>query len=149
MILPIVSDKSILNQKSEPVTDFSKLLILVGNLLDTAKATPGTLGLSAVQIGSLERVCLVSDDGKDFKLFINPVIIDSSKYHSTSVESCLSMLGRKFKLLRSNRITVSYTDYITKDYVNESFEGLFARCLAHEIDHTNGLTLEETGKEIF
>ena len=64
-ILTIKEDKEILTKKSLEVTDISEVQALIQDLKDTLHNTENGVGISAVQIGELKRICVIKHNGKD------------------------------------------------------------------------------------
>jgi peptide deformylase len=55
-------------------------------------------------------------------------------------EGCLSVPGVYTKIRRYTRATVTATDLDGHEFTDEA-EGLYARCLQHEYDHIEGMTI--------
>lgn len=78
----------ILFKKSRPVTAFDeRLRELLDDMADTMYEANG-VGLAAVQVGILKRICVI-DDGEGLIELINPVITEESG-SQTGTEGCLS-----------------------------------------------------------
>lgn len=108
------------------------------------------VALAAPQVGVSKRIFLVRYDRTDrakrhegeaqadVGVFINPVIIRSSRRKEAMDEGCLSVRRTFGKVLRHERVTVRAQD----EYGN-TFErgggGLLAEIFQHEIDHLNGI----------
>ena len=99
----------------------------------------GAIGLSAVQVSVLKRMCAIIIDNQRYKL-VNPRIIKRSKevtYHS---EGCLSVpqeIDEPVK--RYESVSVMAYDAIQNKNIIINAYGLLARCLQHEIDHMDGI----------
>lgn len=102
------------------------------------------LGLAAPQTGLSYSLLWI----KDFGIMINPVIVDKSEEIVHSYESCLSIPDKTFTVERHKKIVVLYRDekFVKKRKV---FRDRWAIIAHHEIDHLHGLTLYETGTEVF
>jgi peptide deformylase len=102
---------------------------------------PG-IGLAAIQIGVAKRVVVMDlskkDEAQAPQIFINPEITLRSEELSTHEEGCLSIPEYYEEVERPQRIKVKYLDLAGKTHEIEA-DGLFATCLQHEIDHTNGV----------
>ena len=72
-ILTYPQDKDILLQKSEEVKNIEEVKDLIQDMKDTLNSDLSGVGISAVQIGELKRVCVIKYDNKEYTL-INPVI---------------------------------------------------------------------------
>ena len=94
------------------------------------------VGLAAPQVGVLKRVVVI-DVGEDNPVcMINPEIIESSG-EQTGDEGCLSVPGKVGTVTRPNYVKARYFDEDMEECEVEA-EGLFARAIAHELDHLEG-----------
>ena len=146
-VLPlIIAPDARLKTRSEPVgqvDDSIRLLAL--DLFDTMYRERG-IGLAAVQVGVLKRV-LVADvnwrdeDGSPGEQYvlINPEILDDSGDEHHYKEGCLSFPDQFADVTRPSTVRVKYLDLQGREK-EETFEGLLATCIQHEIDHLNGIT---------
>jgi peptide deformylase len=102
---------------------------------------PG-IGLAAVQLGVLKRIVTMDLSKKEGpsnpRVFINPEIVWKSDERSTYEEGCLSIPEIHEDVERPARVKVKYLDLDGKPQEEEA-EGLFATCIQHEVDHTNGV----------
>ncbi len=71
-------------------------------------------------------------------VFLNPEITWASQETSTHEEGCLSIPEYYEEVERPLQVKVKYLDLDGKSHEIEA-SGLFATCLQHEIDHTNGV----------
>lgn len=127
----------VLRKISKPVVAFDgKLGVLLGDMKDTLQKADG-VGLAAVQIGILRRVVIIDvGDKHGFIELINPEIIERRGEQKES-EGCLS-LPRKFGITsRPMYVKFKAQDRRGNWYEMEG-EGLFARCVCHELDHLDG-----------
>lgn len=94
-------------------------------------------GLAAVQVGVNVQVLLIQDQFKQPWKIINPVIksVNGSQYE---VESCLSVPGVATRMTRPSEITVQFMNE-HGELKTETFTGLLARALAHELEHIQGI----------
>jgi len=114
---------------------------LADDMLATMYAAPG-IGLAAPQVGVLRRL-FVMDCLKDLNaapqpmVLINPEITWVSETTSTYEEGCLSVPEQYADVTRPAEVRVRWTtlDGLVKE---EQFDGLWATCAQHEIDHLNG-----------
>ncbi len=102
------------------------------------------IGLAAVQVGVLKRLLVADvtwrDDGGPGKQYvlINPEIVDKSDEPHVYKEGCLSFPEQFADVTRPKTVRVRYLDLQGKQK-EETFEGLLATCIQHEIDHLNGI----------
>jgi peptide deformylase len=114
---------------------------LVEDMFETMYAAPG-IGLAGIQIGVAKRVVVMdlSKREEDHKplVFINPEITWASEETATYEEGCLSIPEYYEEVERPERVKVKYLDLDGAAHEIEA-KGLFATCIQHEIDHTNGI----------
>lgn len=135
-------ENPILKKISKQVTEFDeKLWTLLDDMKDTLYKADG-VGLAAVQIGILKRVVVI-DTGDDhgFLELINPEIIDR-KGEQREVEGCLSLPNKSGVTLRPQWVKFKAQDRNGNWYEAEG-EGLFARCVCHELDHLEGIVFTQ------
>lgn len=125
-----------------PVDAFDKdLRALADDMLETMYDAPG-IGLAAPQVGVMNRM-LVMDCVKDDlaaaepMVLINPRVIDASTDLNVYDEGCLSIPDQYAEVERPARVKVEWSDLDGKT-VQKEFDGLWATCVQHEIDHLNG-----------
>ncbi|MEM9247438.1 MAG: peptide deformylase [Pseudomonadota bacterium] len=143
-ILPIlIHPDPRLKKVCDPVTDITDdIRALAQNMLATMYAAPG-IGLAAPQVGITQRL-LVADTVKEGQgeprpiVMINPEIVASSEERSIYDEGCLSIPEQYAEVERPADVTITWTDENGADH-REDFDGLWATCLQHEIDHLNGV----------
>ena len=131
-----------LRKVSSEVKDLSDRLInLADDMLQTMYDAPG-IGLAAPQIGLLVRL-IVIDCNKEDELtqhsiqMFNPEIIETSDEKNIQEEGCLSIPNQFGEVERPSKITVRWIDRDGNEK-QESFDGLWATCIQHEIDHLDG-----------
>lgn len=128
---------AVLRKTSKPVDKFDdRLNLLIEDMIDTMKKADGA-GLSAVQVGILKRVFIVSTEN-GIQEFINPQILESSGECPILEEGCLSVPGRYGKVIRPNKVTVKAHDKNGKEFI-KTYSGFEAKAVAHENDHLNGI----------
>lgn len=143
-ILPIyLIGNKVLKTEAKKVEKLSREdILLIKNMFDTMKHSNG-IGLAANQIGVLKKILVVDisemDEGKGTKplIVINPKIKkETGKW--TMEEGCLSIPTLRADVERAEKISLKYFDENLIEH-NETFSGLLARVLLHEIDHLNGI----------
>lgn len=123
---------------NEEISDFGSpaLSELIRDLTETCWAAPG-LGLAAPQIGVNLRVAIVDlSVGKDpskVVVLVNPMVV-SERGRVREEEGCLSLPDLVDVVERPEEVTVEAQDG-TGAIRTLSGRDLFARALAHEIDH--------------
>lgn len=119
-----------------------ELRALVEDMLETMYYAEG-IGLAAPQIGISRRVCVLDLQNEDEPeagrwVFVNPVVVESSKEEEKASEGCLSIPEMEDVVTRSARVTVRGFD-AEGESIEVEAEGLLARALQHEIDHLDGV----------
>lgn len=147
----LLSGDKILRTKSKPVHKLDKkMLSLIQDLKDTLKAQkePEGVGLAAPQIGKNFRIFVIWPEPSDpMKVIINPEVLNISKdkavpkkvskKHKKIMEGCLSLPNYYTPLDRPFFIKIKYKDENWLEHT-ESYEGIDAQIVQHEIDHLNG-----------
>ena len=114
---------------------------LADDMLETMYGNIG-LGLAAPQVAVMHRM-LVIDCAKEDEatpepmVLINPQITWSSEARSINDEGCLSLPDQYAEVERPTEVEVEWMGLDGKT-VRERFDGLWATCVQHEIDHLNG-----------
>lgn len=123
-----------------PVTNIdNSIKQLCNDMVDTMYKYSG-VGLAAPQIGILKRVVTMDcseEEKKNPIILINPEIVWSSDEHILFEEGCLSIPDIREEIERPSSVRVKFIDSNGKLKEN-LFEGLWATCIQHEIDHLNG-----------
>ena len=130
-----------LKKACPPVADITDdLRRLADDMLATMYDAPG-IGLAAPQVGVLTRMfvmdCEREDAGKNPTVVINPEITWSSEETGVYEEGCLSIPDIYEEVTRPERIRLKFTDETGAER-EEEYDGLWATCAQHELDHLNG-----------
>ncbi len=120
----------------------AKVLELIDHMYITLGRSGG-VGLAAPQVGHLKRLILV-ETGLMVEVMINPVILMRSTTMVRGIEGCLSIPDRTFAVDRSENIQVRFIDEFGERRT-EHYTGLVARIVQHEIDHLDGILIEDKG----
>ncbi|MEM8980421.1 MAG: peptide deformylase [Pseudomonadota bacterium] len=131
-----------LKKRAEDVTEVTdELRVIAEDMLETMYDAPG-IGLAGPQIGVMSRI-IVMDCVKDETVeprpmvLLNPVVMQASHAMSTYEEGCLSIPEQYADVERPAEVTVRWLG-LDGDMHSEHFEGLWATCVQHEIDHLDG-----------
>lgn len=149
-----VIDNNILIEGSDKLTKVSKPVADVENLNENELSTIYALhielqrhlqlnSLSAVQLGSLIRICAVRVNGVIIVMLNPEIILSIGKCRS--VEGCCSVRG-KYKVHRPYVGCVRFYD-INGDKHVLFYKRDIIKLISHEIDHMNGLLISR-GKEV-
>lgn len=106
------------------------------------KAKPMTIGLSANQVGIMEKICIVDfavrrRDHSDVHIFLNPEILWHAKTIVNRWEGCVNFPDIWGEVPRYKSIKVKALDRWGNEFVITA-KGWQAVLLQHEIDHLNG-----------
>ena len=132
-----------LKKLCKPVDDLSdELRQLADDMLETMYAAPG-IGLAAPQVGELDRLivldCVKADTEEKPRplIMFNPVVVASSDETNVYEEGCLSIPDQYADVTRPKEVEVAWIDR-DGNAQQEVFDGLWATCGQHEIDHLDG-----------
>ncbi len=155
MILPIIAYGDPLLRKTgiEIDKEYPKLTELIENMKETMTNAQG-VGLAAHQVG--KTICLFLIDTSPFgtdeelddeerelltnfkRVFINAKILKEEGDEWAFNEGCLSIPDIREDVFRPDKITIEYVDENFEKHT-EILEGLVARVVQHEFDHTVGV----------
>lgn len=137
MKISIYKNNPLLFKKTEQF-DFenpqTNLKELCSNMIVCMKENKG-IGLAANQIGIPLSVFVMLSDKET--VFVNPEIIFQGQNKILMEEGCLSYPGLFIKIKRSDEIKLRYWDINGQENI-QTFTGLSARVIQHEIEHLNG-----------
>lgn len=131
-----------LKKVADPVVDITpELQQLADDMLQTMYDAPG-VGLAAPQVGVSQRVMVmdcVKEEGAppQSMVLFNPKVTWISDETSVYEEGCLSIPENYADVERPAEVRVSWLDVDGK-LREDHFDGLWATCVQHEIDHLNG-----------
>ncbi len=148
MELPIyIYNDKILSEPGQAIdSSYPNVYQLITDMFETMYAANG-IGLAAHQIGQPIKLFVVDlssyfehdEKLKDFKkVFINSEILEDNGEEKIMNEGCLSLPGVHIDIKRKEKIKLKYLDENFIEH-EEWFDGLAARCIQHEHDHTNGI----------
>ena len=126
----------------------SKIETITPEIFDLARdmvvtmATRRGVGLAAPQVGEMVRLITVFVPGEtpEPQVMINPEITNLNPKKEEMEEGCLSFPHLGVTVERSIGLTVSFTE-LSGEKKSLTVGGLTARCIQHEIDHLNGVTI--------
>jgi peptide deformylase len=121
--------------------DEADLGVLSADMLETMYHAPGR-GLAAPQIGLTLRIFVMDVEWKtgtpDPRVFINPVITNTSVDRSVLQEGCLSIPGETCLVERPVSLGLKWQS-LDGTVATGDFDGFAARCIQHEMDHLDGV----------
>lgn len=135
----------VLRDKAVPVQ--MELVPRLTAVLVEALAKLDGVGLAAPQVGIGARIALVQFDGQRLVL-VNPSIslLGRPRDRVENTEGCLSLPGRLFAVKRHPSVTV--TTRLPEGHMTLTAHGWLARMLQHEIDHLDGICVDQRGTEV-
>ena len=115
---------------------------LAADMLATMYDAPG-VGLAAPQVGVMKRLyvmdCIKDPEAEPRPMvLIDPEIEWTSAEDNTYEEGCLSFPDQYAEVTRPAQVRVSFTGLDGRRHTEE-FDGLWATCAQHELDHLNGV----------
>ena len=133
----------ILRKDTSNVTAFDqKLRDIVEGMVETMRREEG-VGLAAPQVGLDMRLLVAlkmsdpDDNAAEPIVLVNAEVVERSRETWEYEEGCLSIPGIRGDVTRPLRVTIRYRDLDGVERTLDA-EGMFARVLQHEIDHTEG-----------
>ena len=100
------------------------------------------LAISAIQLGFTKRIICMNFNG-DIRTFVNPIISNSSELQ-LSRETCRSVPGEEYLLLRSSTIELTYQTPTGKIMTVE-LVGVASQLMQHHLDHLDGILISDIG----
>ena len=145
MISIVQSPDPLLNQPCEPCKVGDKSLKKLAKQMARIMYKSNGCGLAAPQIGSTKRIVVIDcepDDEQDPIVLVNPELIETKGDPVVEGEGCLSLPGITVPISRRPWARVRYFDLEGEECEIEG-DGLLGRCLQHELDHLDGITMFE------
>jgi peptide deformylase len=147
----------VLRKKGEKITAFDAELASFADLMINAMHEAHGIGLAAQQVGRPIQMCVMDlreaeadfdwiIDGKKTPLgvfmpmvLVNPKVTTAKGTPTESLEEgCLSFPEIRAEVVRAEEVTAKFQDAYGHPHVLQC-NGLFARCVLHEVDHLNGI----------
>ena len=136
----MTGDAECLYKVCRKVDNFDKrLAVLLDDMAETMYDAEG-VGLAAPQVGILKRAVVI-DCGNGLVELINPEILETSGEQG-GYEGCLSFPGKSAEITRPARVTFRAQDH-TGQWYTRTVEGINARCVCHECNHLDGITIAD------
>lgn len=134
-------DDRILHRKAKRVDKIDDTIRTICKRMEEIMEEHHGLGISGNQVGVLKRIIIVKNG--DITLYmINPEIIIAKNEWEVGEEGCLSLPQTFIHKKRLKSVKVKYRGLTGKPYVEE-YGGLTARIIQHEIDHLDGILMNE------
>ena len=145
------SPNPILKQVSRRINEINNEIRQLANDMVETMINSGGVGLAGIQIGQdLRMIAVINNDMENLidstqypvLIALNPEIVEKSEETVKMTEGCLSFDGITKRIRRPTTISVNYTDLQGKKKTVR-VTGRNARIFEHEIDHINGVTLDD------
>lgn len=132
-----------LKKVAEPVARITpQIEALAADMLATMYDAPG-IGLAAPQVGVSQRIFVMDatrdpDAAREPTVLVNPEITWTSEAPNTYDEGCLSIPDQYAEVTRPAQVRMRWLGLDGKTHERE-WDGLWATCAQHELDHLNGI----------
>ncbi len=151
-----------LKAKNVPIKDISSKEVkkIIADMKKALSSQDDGVAITASQIGESIRVIDISGKVKAIiareneteinypdEVFINPVILRSSRAKAEMEEGCLSVRWLYGKVRRSAKVEVEGYDENGKK-VRRGATGLMAQIFQHEVDHLDGVLFIDKAKDV-
>lgn len=130
----------ILTTPCEPVQTPCELRSEVEGMLRLIKGIG--VGLAANQVGISQRFCVFNYPPILVSYMVNPEITWHSKKSGGGLEECLSLGKQRYPKKRYSEVTVKWQNMKGEEF-ERTFRGMSARVIQHEIDHLNGILINQ------
>ena len=147
----------VLRTKGEKITVFDEAVASFVDLMINAMHNAHGIGLAAQQVGRPVQICVIDlrETEVDFDwlldekktplgvfmpmVLVNPkVTVAKDTATEPLEEGCLSFPEIRADVVRATEVTAKFQDAFGHPHVLQC-NGLFARCVLHEVDHLNGV----------
>ncbi len=145
MLSIVQSPDPVLNTVCEPCEIGDKSLKRLARQMVQAMYKNSGVGLAAPQVGVSKRLIVVDCDESEEPnplIMVNPQLMETKGDPIEDEEGCLSCPGISVPISRPPWARVRYYDLDGELWEVEG-DGLLGRCLQHEIDHLDGITMFE------
>lgn len=134
-------DDKVLHRKAKRVDKIDDTIRTICKRMEEIMKEHNGLGISGNQVGILKRIIVVRNID-NILFMINPEVAIAKNEWETMEEGCLSLPQTFIHKKRLKTIKVKYRDLTGKPRIEE-YRGLTARVIQHEIDHLNGILMND------
>jgi len=146
MALPLTD--AVLKEKAKSVGAVNgRLRRLIHHMQQTMHALKG-VGLAAPQVGESIRLFVtgIRQGATGALVVVNPEVRRISVETEVAMEGCLSHPGKFLPVERAKFLEIEYVTPAGKVKTLKA-AGFLARVIQHELDHLDGLTIEQTAQK--
>ncbi|MFZ3020090.1 MAG: peptide deformylase [Minisyncoccia bacterium] len=151
-----------LKAKSVPIKEITSKRVkkIISDMKKALDSQDDGVAIAAPQIGVAERIIIISGKVKAIiagedesevnypdEVFVNPVIIRSSRDKHIMEEGCLSVRWLYGKVKRSTKVEVEGYDENGKK-IRRGASGLMSQIFQHEVDHLEGVLFIDKAKDL-
>ena len=136
MLEILTSENKLLRKKSKRIAQIDDSIRTLAKSMIEIMYDSNGVGLSAVQVGILKQIIVIDNLGEPL-VMINPMITKVSEETIEMEEGCLSCPDVFKMISRPQKLNIKYRDLAGKPHF-ESYDGLTARIIQHEILHLYG-----------
>ena len=136
MLEILTSENKLLRKKSKRIAQIDDSIRTLAKSMIEIMYDSNGVGLSAVQVGILKQIIVIDNFGEPL-VMINPMITKVSEETIEMEEGCLSCPDVFKMISRPQKLNIKYRDLAGKPHF-ESYDGLTARIIQHEILHLYG-----------
>lgn len=136
MLEILTSENKLLCKKSKRIAQIDDSIRTLAKSMIEIMYDSNGVGLSAVQVGILKQIIVIDNLGEPL-VMINPMITKVSEETIEMEEGCLSCPDVFKMISRPQKLNIKYRDLAGKPHF-ESYDGLTARIIQHEILHLYG-----------
>lgn len=148
----LITNKFVLRSKcadvelSEDTFDAENYRDLLQDMYEVFTHKQNCMGLAAPQLGHKINIIMVRLT-KGLVIMLNPKILTYEGKLVSGSEGCFSVpktLNKQVQVKRHYRVKVAFTTIDGKTEIVKKFKYMDARIIQHEVDHLDGIILEET-----
>lgn len=137
----IPEDDRLLRRKAKRVAKIDDTIRNIAASMVNVMLENEGIGLAANQVGILKQIIVILVNENPV-VMINPEVLETSTETCIMNEGCLSFPNKFLEIERPEKVKVKYRCLSGRPMI-ESYEGLEARCVLHEIDHLQGVVFTE------
>jgi peptide deformylase len=113
---------------------------IAARMIETMHGAQG-IGIAANQVGLDISMAIITDNGRPNSelAIVNPEIVEMDG-HDEMVEGCLSFPSVRGLIVRKEWIKIKYQG-LDGNIKELEADGMLGKCIQHEIDHLNGMSI--------